>query len=203
MSKADVIGGAMPEDPLDVLLVASAPDATFDATARQRRQVIRHARGLTQQPLWGRRRLAIGTTLAFVVVGSGAAAAIANPHLLDFFQTEVKDPFVTLTYEVPSGATCSSTYGDVKAPDPAAAEALRDWLATADLLSLVDIQGALETIRAYDEYNRDDIGTDDEYDFAMGIAVVLAAQDELSRQGFAPGTIDTWKSTTSCEPVSP
>ena len=62
----------------------------------------------------------------------------------------------------------------------------------------MDIDAALAQIRSYDEYDQSQVGSDDEYRFAMSIAVVLAAREELQRQGFAPGSIDMWKGEGAC-----
>jgi hypothetical protein len=188
----------MPIDPLDRLLDEAAPRTRFDATGRARRTVIRAARrgARVRAPQATRAIVATGLTLA--LLGAGGAAAFASPDIRDWFFSGVQDPYVTVHYTVPSGAVCTDTSGDPIANDPAAADALRTWLASADVMSLVDIDAALAQVRSYDEYDRSQIGSDDEYRFAMGIAVVLAARAELERQGFPPGSIDMWKGEGEC-----
>lgn len=185
-------------EPLDRLLDEAAPATRFNASRGRRRATIRAARreaGMGR-PRVPRTAVAAGLTLA--LLGGGTAAAFASPDLREWFFSGVQDPYVTVQYTVPSGAVCTETSGDPIATDAAAADALRAWLASADVVSLVDIDAALAQIRSYDEYDQSQIGSDDEYRFAMSIAVVLAAREELQRQGFAPGSIDMWKGEGAC-----
>ena len=188
----------MPTETLDRMLNAATPPIRYDASARASRAVIRGARRRAgvRAPRATYFAVAAGLTVAFV--GGGTAAAFANPDLREWFFSGVQDPYVTVQYTVPSGATCTETSGDPIANDPDAADALRAWLASADVVSLVDIDTALTQVRSYEEYDRSQIGSDDEYRFAMSIAVVLAARAELERQGFAPGAIDMWKGEGEC-----
>lgn len=188
----------MPIDSLDRLLEAAAPPTRFDASVHARRSVARAARRRAGAGAPGATRVAVVTGLTIALLGSGTAAAFANPDLRDWFFSGVQDPYVTVQYTVPSGAICTETSGDPIANSPEAADALRDWLASADVASLVDIKAALAQVRSYDEYDRSQIGSDDEYRFAMSIAVVLAARAELERQGFPPGSIDMWKGEGEC-----
>lgn len=188
----------MPIDPLDRLLDEAAPATKFEASQVRRRAAIRAARraaGVTG-PRLPRAAVAAGLTLAFL--GGGTAAAFANSDLREWFFSGVQDPYVTVRYTVPSGAVCTETWGDPISTDAAAADALRSWLASADVLSLVDIDAALTQVRSYDDYDQSQVGSDGEYQLAMSIAVVLAAREELQRQGFPPGSIETWKGESTC-----
>lgn len=188
----------MPIESLDQLLDSAAPPTRFDASTHARRAVVRAARrrARARAPRASRFVVATGLTIAFL--GGGTVAAFANPDLREWFFSGVQDPYVTFQYTVPSGATCTETYGDPIATDPEAADTLRTWLASADVVSLVDIDAALAQVRSYDEYDSSQVGSDDEYRLAMSTAVVLAARAELERQGFPPGSIDMWKGEGEC-----
>lgn len=75
---------------------------------------------------------------------------------------------------------------------------MRAWLTSADVMALIDVDAALAQLRSYDEYDHSHTGSDAEYQMAVGTAIVLAAREELAAQGFAPGSIDQWKSEGAC-----
>lgn len=115
-------------DPLDRLLTGAGPTTRFDLSARERRALVR----ATRRRAHGRvARTAAGAALTAVLVGGGAAA-FASDDLRAWFSAGIRDPYVTYEYAVPSGAICTETSGDPIATDPAAAEALRVRLASAE-----------------------------------------------------------------------
>lgn len=189
---------AVQSDLLDQLLTESAPATRFDISKAERLSLVDSARRATRRRRGRVGRAAVAVIAAFAVLSGGTVAAFANEDLRNWFLSGISDPYVTFDYTVPSGALCTETSGDPIADNPDAADALRKWLASADLLTLVDIDSALDQVRSYEEYDQEQVGSDDEYRMAVGIAVVLAARTELESQGFEPGSIDMWKTETDC-----
>lgn len=194
----------MDTDSLNDLLANSAPATSTQVTSRDAQKLISVTRRDSRRTSPRRAKLAVGAGVVLVALFSGGTvAAFANPDLREWFQSGVQDPYVSFEYTVPSGAVCTETYGDPLASDPAAAEALRTWLDSAELEELVDTDAALKQLRSYEEYDKTQIGSDDEYQMAVGIAIVLAARKELSNQGFPNGSIDQWKSEGECSEPAP
>lgn len=190
-------------DQLDQLLQDAAPRTRLNVSASGARALIRDARREARHRPSRSTRAAVAAGLTVALVGGGTAAAFANEDIRDWFFSGVQDPYVTFQYTVPSGEVCTETSGDPIASDPAAADALRNWLASADLTSLIDVDAALSQVRAYDEYDTSLIGSDVEYQMAVGIAVVLAAREQLSTRGYEPGSIDQWKTQRDCTEPAP
>lgn len=189
----------MPTDPLDRLLEVSAPSVTPDSPALA--DQLHHMVPEASEPAAARRpsrprpsRTAIaGLTSALVVVGAGSAAAggVWSPW--------AQDPDTTVTYTLPSGATCEMRLGDVQDADPAMTAAIQDYLADVDLESVIDVDAQISALRAdRDVFVVADDGSmtpawygtpdykspDEEYNLAHSMAITEAVTDELERQGF-------------------
>lgn len=191
-------------DSLEDVLDRADPATSVEIPSRTVRQVVAGTRRLANRGGSRGLRIALTAGLAIAIAGGGSVAAIANDDVRDWFlDWVVQDPYVSFQYVAPSGAVCTQTSGDPISPNPDAASALRDWLATAELGSLIDVDGALVQLRSSEEYDRSQIGSDSEYGIAVEIAVVLAAREELASRGFSAGSIDQWKSNLECtEPTS-
>lgn len=188
----------MDTDEFDRRLRNAAPATRLTLSPRARRALSRGARHEVRGHASRTSRIVLGVGLTLALTGGGTAAAFANEDIRDWFLSGLQDSYVTTQYTLPSGATCTVSSGDVVSNDPAAEDALRTWLASADLMSLVDVDGALTQLRSYDEYDKSQIGSDGEYQMAMEVAVVLSAREELASQGYPRGAIDQWKSENEC-----
>ncbi|MCJ1707618.1 hypothetical protein [Microbacterium sp. VKM Ac-2923] len=194
----------MPTDPVADVLNAAAPLVRFDVSARNRRATIRAARRSAGTHAASTVRLAVAAGFAVALVAGGGATAFAmSPELREWMAPNIEDPYVTIEYAMPSGAICTETWGDTIATDPEAAAALRAWVTSADVLTLIDIDAAMTHLRSEKDYVDVEVGSDTEYSFAMGNALIAAARDELERRGFPPGSIDSWSSEADCTTPAP
>lgn len=191
-------------DPLDDLLERSAPHVPDPrpGLCTGLTTMARAARRAARSPSRPGARLVLGMSLAAALLG-GAGVAAANDEVMRDWFGPMRDPYVTYVYTAPSGAVCEERIGDAVANDPAAVEALRRWLRSVDVVAIVDVDAALAQLRSYGEHREEHVGSDAEYQMAMGIAIVLAARAELERQGFAPGSIDETSGDGRCaDPAS-
>lgn len=194
----------MPSDSVGDLVDAAAPLVRFEASERTRTRTIRAARRRAGAGAPRAARFAIASSIAVMLIGGGTATAFAaSPQLRQWMAPHIDDPYVTIEYTVPSGSVCMVTWGDVVADDRDAAAALRDWLASADLLSLIDVDAALIRLRSDDERPSLGVGSDDEYQWALSDALVLAARAELEQRGFPAGSIDSWSAESDCMASTP
>jgi hypothetical protein len=186
-------------DPLDGLLHASAPavqepSAALRAEARSMIAAARHGDGRQTR----RRRLS-RTAVAGIAVGSllsvgGLSAAAAT---IDRWSWWAQEPDAAVTFTLPSGAECEYRIGGASDLTPQTAQAVRKWASSVDVSTDIDIDRAIERLRAQDFIEVQDDGTeivggygtdhyytpDREYHVAVTQALGDAISDEMNRQG--------------------
>lgn len=177
-------------DQLDRLIDQSVPETApvDDDVQASLAAMARAARTAARRRLPRRsRRVATGIAVAVLVSGgAGTAAALAPPGWVPW--TDHSDRSVS--FHLPSGATCEFVLSRVTSNDPALTKAAEQFLARADLMDLVDVDGALRANRGSADDTRNQHGQkvsrnkDSEFHLAVTSAVFKAVNDEMERQGW-------------------
>jgi hypothetical protein len=173
---------------LDRALRASAPDVTLtgradEALIRSMVSAARREAALERRPARSRRTVGIAVLLGLGLGGVGAAAAAVTQHQ---WAPWAPDPATVFTYTLPSGAVCEQRIDVPNGPGSRAAEAMRTYFRTHDVLALADVEGAIASMRSWDEPTEDGasrMSPDTEHQMAVQHAVSDLARDELARQG--------------------
>lgn len=216
---------------LDALLARAARPATA-ATSDVREQLAAMAAAVvaTSQVRPRRRVGLIAAIVApLLVVGTaGTAYAVTNFDWsqLWFNSSEwaewAQNPDAMVIYSLPGGGSCEMRFGEVVySPDPSrpahvpadprVEQLARDFLRTADLLAVADVDATITKMRATDEnwsqaddgtavpfgYGTDNYNADVEYNMAVKQAIQHAVTDHVESMGI-PATGLGYQSQEQC-----
>lgn len=179
-------------DPLDLLLNSSAPDTAdpdlsdeFAAMVAAARLEVRPVRRLP-------RYVATGALVGILLGGAGAAAAVT----LGDWSPWAQHPDYSYTYTLPSGVRCEARLGNVSGSDAELVGAMKEYLASVDVLEIADVDAAIAVLRAREEF----ADADAEYQLAVDMAVTTVLFEEMERQGFAfDGGFESLQTEWDCE----
>ncbi|MGM7665956.1 hypothetical protein [Microbacterium sp. A93] len=182
----------MATDPIDALLDTSAPARQEIATADVRGMIM-DARAHAQPSQPRAKKAALVTGVLALLMAGGAGVAVAT----DLFPWTAaqQDPYVSVSYTLPSGLSCEQRLFLLDADDPAAAEWLKDFAAENDLFALSNVDGYLGRMKTWEQPQpTGDAG----YWAAVSGAVWETVLIEAERAGFASDALTGEQSQTFC-----
>ncbi len=214
------------------VLLARAARPTTEATAEVRDQLAEMAAAIVStSQVRSRRRVGLISVVVAPILVLGAAGAAYAATTIDWSQLWhntpewaewAQDPDASVHYALPGGGTCELRLGEVVyspdpnrpagvAADPGAEQAARDFLRTADLLTVADVDATITTMRDRDEnwaqsedgtavpfgYGTDNYNADVEYNMAVKQAIQVAVTDHVEAMGI-PSTGLGYQSQEQC-----
>jgi len=213
-------------------LLARAARPTTGSTADVRDQLAEMAVAIVgTSQVRSRRRVGMMSVILAPMLVLGAAGAAYAVTTIDWSQLWhntpewdewAQDPDATVNYNLPGGGTCELRLGEVDyspdpnrpaevAADPGAEQAARDFLRTADLLTVADVDATITTMRDKDKnwaqsddgpavpfgYGTDNYNADVEYNMAVKQAIHVAVMDHVESMGI-PSTGLGYQSQEQC-----